>query len=49
MKPILNTKKELTIKDSKLFEIIKSLNTIDWYSLVKVVGYNEFAKDAKIL
>lgn len=29
---ILNNKKELTIKESKLFEIIKSLNFQDWYS-----------------
>ena len=29
---ILNNKKELTIKESKLFEIIKSLNFHIWYS-----------------
>ncbi len=29
---IINHKKELTIKESKLFEIIKSLNFQDWYS-----------------
>ena len=29
---ILNAKKELTIKENKLFEIIKSLNIHNWYS-----------------
>lgn len=29
---ILNNKKELTIKESKLFEMIKSLNISQWYS-----------------
>ena len=29
---IINNKKELTIKENKLFEIIKSLNFQDWYS-----------------
>ena len=29
---ILNNKKELVIKENKLFEIIKSLNFQDWYS-----------------
>ena len=31
-KLILNKKKQLTIKDNKLFEMIKSLNFQDWYS-----------------
>ena len=29
---IINNKKELVIKENKLFEIIKSLNFQDWYS-----------------
>ena len=29
---VINNKKELVIKENKLFEIIKSLNFQDWYS-----------------
>lgn len=39
---ILNNKKELVIKENKLFEIIKSLNFQHWYSIITIKFFLSF-------